>query len=268
MYSSQYIEAFIRDHPIQAILSFSSILTLGAGIFAYLDYRSYIALGPHGLPDTIWGWHKQLRMSLRSRKDTTIPAPYDLDSVAGPHDRETFLPKTAAEGLTCRPGNKPPHVPGFVAPQRQTTDMASTETKKVMSGFLDAMVTANPNALQTQTSVLEGPVPAMTFKNFESTPKGSRPGILTRTMGEMCHVHPPDGSTHLLLSLADQTRVIELGWGRRHRLSGGGMLPWNYTFIYAPRNEEEVTVWKSIVVSGARFCCADIFEIQAPATDS
>lgn len=207
-------------------------------------------------------------MSLRSRKDTTIPAPYDLDSVAGPHDRETFLPKTAAHGLRWRPGNRPPHVPDFVAPQRQTTDTVSGETKKAMSGFLDALVAANPGALQTQTSVLEGPVPAMAMKVFQSMPETSRPGVLTCTRGEMCHIHPPDGTTHLVLSLADQKTVIGLGWGRRHRLSGGGLLPWNYTFIYAPRDEEEVAVWKRIAVAGARFCCADVAEIQVPAMGS
>ncbi|ROV95212.1 hypothetical protein VMCG_08548 [Cytospora schulzeri] len=256
----RYMEALIQDRPI---LSFSSALVLGTSIIAYLDYRAYVALGPHGLPDTFWGWHKQLRMSLKSRKDTTIPAPYDLDSVAGPHDREIFLPKTAAEGLSWRPGNKAPHVPGFVAPQRQTDDIASGRTKKAMFGYLDALVAANPGALQTQTSVLEGPVPAVRMKGFESMPEASRPQVLARTRGEMCHIHPPDGSTHLLLSLADQKSVIELGWGRRHRLSGGGMLPWNYTFIYAPRNEEEMAVWKRVVVAGARFCCADVAEIQS-----
>ncbi|KUI61516.1 hypothetical protein VP1G_08696 [Cytospora mali] len=261
----RYVEALFKERPL---LSSTAALILGASILGYLDYRSYVALGPHGLPDTFWGWYRQLCMSLKSRKDTTIPAPYDLDSVAGPHDRETFLPNTALEGLSWRPGNKPPHVPGFVAPQRQTTDIASGKTKKAMYGYLDALVAANPGALQTRTSVLEGPVPAMAMRNFQSMPEASRPEVMVHTRGEMCHIHPPDGSTHLLLSLADQKRVIELGWGRRHRLSGGGMLPWNYTFIYAPRNEEEMDTWKSIVVAGARFCCADVAEVQAPVLGS
>lgn len=238
---------------------------MGAGIVAYRDYLAYVSLGPHGLPDTFWGWHKQLRMSLKSRKDTTVPAPYDLDSAAGPHDRERFLPKTAAEGLSWRPGNKAPQVPGFVAPQRQTTDIASDKTKKAMLGFLDALVASNADALQTQTSILEGPVPAMGIKDYKSMSEASKPKALALTRGEICHIHPPDGSTHLVLSLADQQRVIELGWGRRHRLSGGGFLPWNFTFIYAPRNEEEIAVWERIVIASAKFCCAGIAEIQTPA---
>lgn len=237
---------------------------LGAVLIAYQDYRSYIALGPHGLPDTFWGWYRQLRMTRFSRKDTTIPAPYDFDSVAGPHDATSFLPKNHAGALSWRPGNKAPRVPGFVAPQRQVTDQAIAATKKAMYNYLDALAAANSKLLQIQTSVLEGPVPALAFRGFEEKAESNKPKILGHTRGEMCHIHPPDGSTHLVLGLADQKRVIELGWGRRHRLSGGGMLPWNYTFIYAPRDEDEMDVWKTIVVAATRFCCADIAEIEAP----
>lgn len=258
MEAMQAIISYLRVRPF---LTTGAALFLGGAAIAYRDYRAYIALGPHGLPDTFWGWYTQLRMSLKSRKDTTIPAPYDMDTVAGPHDRESFLPKTVAGGLSWRPGNKAPQVPGFVAPQRQVTDIASTEMKKAMFAYLDALVAANDKALQTQTSVLEGPVPAMGLS--EEVKTQDRPEVLRSTRGELCHIHPPDGSTHLVMSLTDQKRVIELGWGRRHRLSGGGRLPWNYTFIYAPRNDEELEVWKTIVQAGATFCCAGFSRIQA-----
>lgn len=253
--------AFATERPL---LSATGAVVVGALAVAYLDYRSYVALGPHGLPDTFQGWLTQLKMVPKSRKDTTVPAPYHLDSVAGPHDKTSFLPKTHAGGLSWRPGSNPPRVVGFVAPQRQTTEQASVATKKAMYGYLDALVAVNSEALQTQTSVLEGPVPAMGMQGFAKMSDSEKPQVLRSTRGEMCHIHPPDGSTHLVMSLADQKRVIELGWGRRHRLSGGPMLPWNYTFIYAPRNEEEIESWKSIVTAAAKFCCADVCDIQAP----
>jgi hypothetical protein len=128
-----------------------------------------------------------------------------------------------------------------------------------MFTYLDELVSKNSEILQTQTSILEGPVPALGVKNFASLP--NKPAIFKVTKGEMCHIHPPDGSTHLTLSLADQKRVIELGWGRRHRLSGA-ILPWNYTFIYAPRSDDEFVTWKSVVNASATFCCADIGEIK------
>lgn len=136
--------------------------------------------------------------------------------------------------------------------------------KMAMYGYLDTLASLNSEVLQIQTSVLEGPVPAMGLKSFKEMVDGDKPAVSKGTRGETCHIHPPDGSTHLIMSLADQKRVIELGWGRRHRLSGGGMLPWNYTFIYAPRNEDEMEAWKTIVVAAARFCCADVGEIKAP----
>lgn len=184
-------------------------------------------------------------MSLRACSGTTVPAPYDLDLVAGPHDREFSSPRAPAEGLSWRPrrrGNKYPNVPGFAAPRKQTTDTASAKTKDAMFSYLDALVAENPEALQTQTSVLGGPVPAMGIKGFQSMFEAARPQVLTCTRGELCHVHPPDGSTHLFLSLTYHKRMIELGWDMRHRLGCGRLLPWNYTFIYAPRNEEVMVV--------------------------
>lgn len=246
------------------MLSATGALLLGAAFIAYRDYRSYVALGPHGLPDTFWGWYRQLQMTRMARKDTTFPAPYDFDSVAGPNDGTSFLPQTHSQALSWRSGNRAPTIPGFVAPQRQLTDLATAATKEIMYEYLDTLATANSGVLQIQTSVLEGPVPAMGMKGFAEMAESSKPKVLKPTRGELCHIHPPDGSTHLILSLTDQKRVIELGWGRRHRLSGGGMLPWNYTFIYAPRNEAEVKVWKGIVVAAARFCSADVAEIKAP----
>lgn len=255
------LKAFVKARPV---LTTTGVLVLGAALIAYQDYRSYVALGPHGLPDTFWGWYRQLRMTRISRKDTTVPAPYDLDLIAGAHDGTSFLPQTHSEALSWRPGNKVPEVTGFVAPQRQVTDQATAATKQTMYGYLDTLAAANPEVLQIKTSVLEGPVPAMAMNGFADMADSSKPEVLKLTRGELCHIHPPDGSTHLIISLTDQKRVIEFGWGRRHRLSGGGMIPWNYTFIYAPRNEEEIEVWKGIVVAAARFCSADVAEIKAP----
>lgn len=255
MESFHVVEAFIKTRPI---LSATGTFALGFVIVALHDYRSYVALGPHGLPDTFRGWCRQLQMSRMARKDTTAPAPYDLQLVAGPHDTTRFLPGSQSESLSWRPGNQAPEIPGFVAPQRQITQQATAAMKKSMYEYLDSLATSNSEVVQIQTSVLEGPVPAMGMKGFQEMAETGQPKVLKVTRGEMCHIHPPDGSTHLILSLADQKRVIELGWGRRHRLSGGGWLPWNYTFVYAPRNEEELATWKTIVNAAIQFCCADV----------
>ena len=197
-------------------------------------------------------------MTRKARKDVTVPAPYDINTIAGPFDNKNYLPQDAARGLKWRPGNKAPQIPNFVAPQRQTSDIATDEMKQAMYAYLDNIVSSQSAALQTQKSVLEGPVPAMGIKDFSSLSDTEKPEVFRATRGEIAHIHPPDGSTHMIMSLADQKSVIETGWGRRHRLSGGGILPWNYTFVYAPRNEREFEVWKSIVGATVDFCLANL----------
>ncbi|KAJ4287743.1 hypothetical protein N0V90_012447 [Kalmusia sp. IMI 367209] len=239
-------------------LAAAGALGLIFATIAYQDYRYYVSLGPHGLPDTFWGWYTQLKMSRKSRKDVTVPVPYDIKIVAGPHDQESYLPQDAVRALKWRPGNKMPRIPNFVAPQRQVSDQASDSMKQAMFAYLDTVVASHRSVLQTQKSVLEGPVPAVGIKDFKFPPEADRPNVIRATRGEIIHIHPPDGSTHMVMSLADQKSVIELGWGRRHRLSGGGMLPWNYTFVYAPRNEAEFEVWKVIIGAAVKFCIANI----------
>jgi hypothetical protein len=224
-------------------------------LIAYLDYRHYCSLGDHGLPGNFYGWRKQLQMSRKARKDTIIPAPYNLDEVAkeyGPHALTSFVegPLLAREGVR-------PKIPGFVVPQRQITKIASPAMKERMFAYLESLVRANSTVLQSELSRLEGPVPAVQLLSFLIPPP-----FLKSTRGEITHIHPPDGSTHLVLSLEDSRFVIEKGWGQRHRLSGGGMLPWSYTLVYAPRDEGEFDVWKGIVVAAARFCCAELREIK------
>lgn len=62
----------------------------------------------------------------------------------------------------------------------------------------------------------------MEMKNFRVSALGKQAGDPGTHEGWVCHIHPPDGSTQLLPALAGQKSVIELGRGRRHRLSGVG----------------------------------------------
>ena len=48
--------------------------------------------------------------------------------------------------------------------------------------------------------------------------------------------------------------VIERNWGERHGLSGAWFgLPREYTWIYAPRDEEELAVVEKLMVAGTGF---------------
>lgn len=79
---------------------------------------------------------------------------------------------------------------------------------------------------------------------------------------EIAHMHiTAEGSSHVTLSLADAEEVMTKGWGERHKLSGKG-LPWGYVLLYAPRNEEEITVLGRLLRAGVRFISAGEYEIR------
>lgn len=236
----------ISSRPLASISTVAAVTILPLVIIAYKDYRDYISFGPHGLPDNVYGWYRQLRMMPMARNDTLVPAPYgsEVTQESGPNSMKTFFSKP----LPARSGHQP-EVCAFVAPQRQYDQRASSERTQQMHAYLAALAEANPTVLQMQNSRLEGPIPSIFMKD-----EIARPETLKRMRGETIHIHPLDGSTHMLLSLADQKDVIEKGWGQRHRLSGTAVLSWNYTFIYAPRDDEEFEVWKDFVCSAAKFC--------------
>lgn len=249
---------FTTSLAILAATASTAILLL-----AYQDYRAYVALGPHGLPDTFWGWCVQLKLLRKARKDVIAPAPYDVDAVKarmGPNAMRSYLPTTdKGVSLPLRVGTRP-HIPGFTAPQRQTTAQANSDTKAQMTSFHDHLVQENSTILQFENSELEGPVPAVQLRKSV----GRRPEYLTQTKGEMVHVHPIDGSTHVVLSLKDSEEVIQRGWGQRHRLSGV-VVGWSYTLLYAPRDEADLKVWKDIVIAAVRYCCGEIAAVKVPA---
>ncbi|KAK6855869.1 phospholipase carboxylesterase protein [Apiospora arundinis] len=275
------------DHPY---LSATLVTVTPLLAFVYADYRAYVAMGPHGLPDNLEGYIKQLKMRRMSRRDTTIPAPYEDDNgktrptgkispssgEALERARRSFfhIPSSSSSPssgtssgkweLTARPspadgGSSRPRLSHFVAPQRQLEGCATAAMKRDMNAFLDALAAANGGALLRGLSRLEGTVPAV-----QAAEGKAAAAVVKETRGEILHVHPADGSTHMVLSLADSRRVIETGWGERHRLSGGGFLPWGYTLVYAPRDEHDLAVWKKLAVAAMRYCATEVGEIRVP----
>lgn len=79
------------------------------------------------------------------------------------------------------------------------------------------------------------------------------PSIAQKTKSELCHIHPSDGSSHVTLSFADAKEVLSKGWGERHRAAGSKFLQLGYTFLYAPRDDEEVEVMGRIFRAGIAF---------------
>lgn len=223
--------------------------------YAVKSYRGYLALGRGGVPYNIFGWALQGLLQLLASWDTRDPSPFTKPKnrkATEPYGGgKTFFPSPIPE----RNGNRPT-VPGYVAPQRQTTQQPTdveVMTKR-MRAYLDELLIKNTGLLILKPSNLEGVGTPAVFLDTTSSGTTELPGFMKGLKGELTHVHP-ECSSHITLSMADAEEVVRKGWGERHRLSGLGPLPWSYMLIYAPRDEEELEVWKGIVKAGLKFVC-------------
>ncbi|XXH04347.1 hypothetical protein Hte_010761 [Hypoxylon texense] len=221
------------------------------------DYRAWHALGPNGLPRNLLGYLFQAAASPFARRDTRVPAPYDpaaLGDRYGPLTLRSFLPDDSRP-LPPRRGPRP-QVPAFVGPQRQTSQQATTATRARQEAFLHAFAAANPGKVRVRPSNLEGPLFSSLWLGEGDGDGVAAPVVrdeIRRLNGEFAHPHG-EGSTHLVLSVADAAEAIEKGWAERHRMSGvGSLMPWGFVLVYAPRDEAEWEVWKGFVLASARY---------------
>lgn len=105
---------------------------------------------------------------------------------------------------------------------------------------------------------------AFALENIEKMPSAiSVPGAIAMNMEpehackscnafmygtEFAHFHPhPDYSLHLGIPKEDAEAIIEKGWGEWHPLIAKGFLPPNIIMLYAPRNQNELEIAKSIL---------------------
>lgn len=246
----------LRQNP-QATLAV--ILTaLGISIptlsYAISSYRGYLALGRGGMPYNVFGWALQGLLQLLAKWDTRDPSPFTKPrnrKATEPHGSRTFFDNPIPE----RAGDRPT-VPGYVAPQRQTTQQpADVEVmSKRMRAHIDSLLIANTGVFVSRPSRLEGVGTPAVFLD-DSSGATEMPRFMSGIKGETAHVHP-ECSSHVTVSMADAEEVVRKGWGERHRLSGVGPMPWSYMLIYAPRDDGELEVWKKIVEAGMKFVSA------------
>jgi hypothetical protein len=60
---------------------------------------------------------------------------------------------------------------------------------------------------------------------------------------EFCHIHPtPQGSVHLTLPAPFRQLIVQLGWAEPHPMVRAGCVTDSLVMVYAPRNDEELTV--------------------------
>jgi hypothetical protein len=105
----------------------------------------------------------------------------------------------------------------------------------------DKLAEKHHDAIEVKTSVLEGRGNGMFLRPSYSLPK-----LISKCHSEVAHIHDSDMTAHLLLSFADAKEAIAKGWAEQHRMSGSVVVPLGYTFLYLPRNKEELEVFVSI----------------------
>ncbi|KAK8104069.1 uncharacterized protein PG998_011102 [Apiospora kogelbergensis] len=260
-----------RDRRVLAGVGAVSLGVVPLLSYAIYSYRRWLELGPGGVPYDVRGWLANVVARPFARFDLRAIAPYTVEDTepmyGGSLRHGSFFSKVAGEdGLPPLPPARPgarPDVPTFVVPQRQMTEQASQAILAKQEAFIAAVAAANASLLRLEPSALEGRThDALWLAARDDEDIGGEsgddrrfPAPLRRTQGEFLHPHR-EGSSHAIFSLADATRLIELGWAERHPLTGSKMrmgLPWSYVLIYAPRNDSELAVWMDIVMAAVHF---------------
>ncbi|KAK8016184.1 hypothetical protein PG993_014373 [Apiospora rasikravindrae] len=253
-----------RDRQILTGLAVVSLGVAPLLSYAIHSYHRWLELGPGGVPYNVKGWLMNLLARPFARFDVRAVAPYTMEDqkpLYGDLGHVSFFGNgdDAPPPPPLRSGTRP-DVPSYVIPQRQMTEQAPAAMLARQEAFIAAAAAANVPLLRLEPSSLEGRTHNALWLAAVDDADGAAglPPMLRRTRGEFLHPHR-EGSSHAIFSLTDAARLIELGWAERHPLTGIKNrvgLPWSYVFIYAPRNDEEFTIWKNIVMAAVRFAAA------------
>jgi len=204
-----------------------------AAVWVYRDYQKWMALGPGGLPHNFGGYVTTTRMRLRKIDPT------DTGRFADGKERYGDAP---LGDLPQRKGRRPA-VGAYPVPHRQLDQLPGVEMKRKITNLFDVALERASDFVEYRLSHFEKRHQAITLRS-DVAPHGD--AIASR--GEIAHVHPSDGSMHMIFSLRDAALVIERGWGESHPLAGVMMdLPQTYLLIYSPRNREELAVTERLL---------------------
>lgn len=211
----------------------------------YEEYKRWVAIGPGGLPHTLQGYRtlQLLNKQLENPLDVTTLA----KEIGAGHDIITLkkLPK--------RSGVRPTIAP-FAIPHRQTNQHNTNEIREKQKKVFDETVKAYTSQVHFQKSYFERHSESVFLKDSSA----GNPVIMPMTHGEVAHIHPTDGSMHMILSPSDCKEAIEKGWGELHGLAGKQLqgregLVSTYTMIYSPRTERELVVTKQLLEAAIKY---------------
>ncbi len=207
---------------------------------AYKDYQAWVALGLGGIPHTFEGYQtvKQL--------NTQMKDPLDVNRIAGGIGAKGDV--KVLKNLPKRKGTKPVIAP-FAVPHRQLDQHNDSLTRLSQKKIFDEQVANHAYNLQYKLSYLEK-------HNYGIFLKDSAAGnqtIVPVSHAEVGHIHPTDGSMHIILSPSDTKEVIQKGWGELHGLAGQGAAAKTYLMIYSPRDKKELDITRQILEAAVRY---------------
>ena len=220
-------------------MKFSSLLlgltALGAGAFwAERDYRGWRSLGIGGIPPTPRGWLTVTKWRAK-KKEAFGVALYEPD--IGQPGNQTYL-----SPLATRNGPRPSIAP-WPVPHRQRDQFIGTGMKQKLQDVFDDAVRRHGDAVHYAQSFYEKHSPAVTVRDPDCAHAHAQLG-----QGETAHIHPGDGSMHMIFSPGDAKTVIEAKWGERHPLCGVmATLPSTYLYVYPPRDDFELDIVKNLL---------------------
>ncbi|KDQ16675.1 hypothetical protein BOTBODRAFT_156604 [Botryobasidium botryosum FD-172 SS1] len=166
-------------------------------------------------------------------KETTGTALYNADE-----NKETWLSKDIPQRKGPRPSGG-----DFIVPHRQHSQIPSEAFRKRIEATMQQHIDANSAFLKMAPSPHERVIPSVCLRDDIPSPYK----MTDLSLREVYHVHEQDASIHLTLSPQDCVTAIKRGWAERHPLSGTAVLPAQYLFVYAPRDEQELKVVEQLV---------------------
>lgn len=238
----QRVRAFIResvDTPLHArvtgmmsshspaLKAVTSGIGFAAAVASWRDYRQWRSLGDGGVPANVLGYLSVTALRVIKREPYN-PTVYDR------LDDEPFNGSWITE-LAPRTGPRPTVDPHPI-PQRQTDQHGNAALVEQTTRLFDDVVASDPKLIYAPSG--------FETRHQAITVVAPYPGHDTarRAKGEVAHVHPSDGSMHMIFSPHDAKKVLDAGWGERHSLAGIGPLPLSYLLIYAARDQAEIAV--------------------------
>lgn len=219
---------------VTLLISGVVLASLCLALWIVHDFRAWKALGEGGLPHTPRGWLRMTRLRLvKSRATLTTGS---LDPRRGSADDHVYL------GPVIRRAGPRPRIAPHPIPHRQLSQFTGTEMLNRLHSVFDDAVTSSPEVIRYQRSYFERHSDAVTLCH----PQCGHVYALS-TKGEVGHIHPSDGSMHMIMSPSDTATAIVGGWGELHSLAGRLELPITYMFVYAPRDETELHVVEQLL---------------------